>query len=69
MLGAEDFEFESRGNDGEPGDAGAPVLLADIIAASVRQALDACEGNKSEAARRLGISRPRLVRLLEGGDE
>jgi len=69
VLGAEDFEFESRGNDGEPGDAGTPVLLADIIAASVRQALDACEGNKSEAARRLGISRPRLVRLLEGGDE
>ncbi len=69
VLGAEDFEFESRGNDGEPGDTGAPVLLADIIAASVRQALDACEGNKSEAARRLGISRPRLVRLLEGGDE
>jgi hypothetical protein len=26
-----------------------------------------CGGNKSEAARRLGISRPRLVRLLAGG--
>ena len=25
--------------------------------------------NKSEAARRLGISRPRLMRLLDGGDE
>ncbi|MDH5234575.1 MAG: helix-turn-helix domain-containing protein [Gemmatimonadota bacterium] len=33
----------------------------------MREALDACGGNKSEAARRLGISRPRLVRLLGGG--
>jgi DNA-binding protein Fis len=27
-----------------------------------------CDGNKSEAARRLGISRPRLQRLLDAGD-
>jgi ActR/RegA family two-component response regulator len=28
--------------------------------------LDLTGGNKSEAARRLGISRPRLQRLLDG---
>jgi ActR/RegA family two-component response regulator len=28
--------------------------------------LDLTDGNKSEAARRLGISRPRLQRLLDG---
>jgi hypothetical protein len=27
--------------------------------------LDLCGGNKSEAARRLDISRPRLMRLLD----
>jgi ActR/RegA family two-component response regulator len=27
------------------------------------------QGNKSEAARRLGISRPRLQRLLDGIDD
>jgi ActR/RegA family two-component response regulator len=31
--------------------------------------LQLTEGNKSAAARRLGISRPRLQRLLEGKDD
>jgi len=30
--------------------------------------LEATGGNRSEAARRLGISRSRLQRLLDGGD-
>ena len=29
--------------------------------------LDFCGGNKSDAARRLGISRPRLQRILDSG--
>jgi DNA-binding NtrC family response regulator len=44
-----------------------PADLGTIIRAAVVQMLKQCGGNKSEAARRLGISRPRLQRLLEGG--
>jgi two-component system response regulator HydG len=43
-----------------------PADLATIIRAAVLLMLKRCNGNKSEAARRLGISRPRLQRLLEG---
>jgi DNA-binding NtrC family response regulator len=32
--------------------------------AAVARMLELCRGNKTEAARRLGISRPRLHRLL-----
>jgi len=67
VLDAADFEFAPVGANGRASDVSQTVLLADIIAAAVREALDACGGNKSEAARRLGISRPRLVRLLGGG--
>ena len=48
----------------------------EITQAAARRMLELCGGNKSEAARRLGISRPRLQRLLdatldqlEGDDE
>jgi len=48
-----------------------PAQLDDIVSAAARAMLDACNGNRSEAARRLGISRRRLRRLLglaeEGG--
>jgi ActR/RegA family two-component response regulator len=37
-----------------------------VIRAAVRAMLELTEGNKSEAARRLGISRPRLQRILDG---
>ena len=43
-----------------------PADLSTIIRSSVVLMLKRCSGNKSEAARRLGISRPRLQRLLEG---
>ena len=39
--------------------------MAAITRAAARVMLAHCDGNKSEAARRLGISRPRLQRLLE----
>ena len=68
VLDASDFEFVSLDADGLPADASPPVLLTDIIGAAVRRALDECNGNKSEAARRLGISRPRLLRLLDGAE-
>ena len=41
-----------------------PSTLADLNRAAVARMLDLCGGNKTEAARRLGISRPRLHRLL-----
>ena len=53
---------EQSGRGGLP----FPAELATIIRASVVLMLKRCAGNKSEAARRLGISRPRLQRLLEG---
>ena len=59
-----------------PGDAPAaatgalpfPAPLHEIVRAAARAMLDATGGNRSEAARRLGISRSRLQRLLEGKD-
>ena len=45
-----------------------PATLAEIQRAAARAMLDAAGGNRSEAARRLGISRSRLQRLLEGGE-
>jgi two-component system response regulator HydG len=41
-----------------------PADLATLSRAAARAMLDLSDGNKSEAARRLGISRPRLQRLL-----
>jgi transcriptional regulator of acetoin/glycerol metabolism len=41
-----------------------PAELDEITGAAVRATLDFCAGNRSEAARRLGVSRQRLRRLL-----
>ncbi len=43
-----------------------PAELADITSAAARATLHVTGGNRSEAARRLGISRRRLRRLLDG---
>jgi DNA-binding NtrC family response regulator len=43
-----------------------PVDLATLTRAAAARMLRLTAGNKSEAARRLGISRPRLQRLLDG---
>jgi DNA-binding NtrC family response regulator len=43
-----------------------PAPLQDVVRAAAGAMLDLTGGNKSEAARRLGISRPRLQRLLDG---
>ena len=41
-----------------------PAALNEITMAAARATLDLCEGNRSEAARRLAISRARLSRLV-----
>ncbi|HEV8508881.1 MAG TPA: sigma 54-interacting transcriptional regulator [Gemmatimonadales bacterium] len=46
-----------------------PASLDDIVRSAARAMLAATGGNRSEAARRLGISRSRLARLLGGEAE
>jgi transcriptional regulator with PAS, ATPase and Fis domain len=46
-----------------------PASLNDIVQAAARAMLETTGGNRSEAARRLGISRSRLQRLLQGTPE
>ena len=46
-----------------------PARLDDIVRAAARAMLETTEGNRSEAARRLGISRSRLQRLLDGATD
>ncbi len=52
-----------------PGALPFPAPLGTIIRAAVLETLSRVDGNKSEAARRLGISRPRLQRILDGEAE
>ena len=56
---------------GSGGRGGIPARapLAAIIAAAVRVAIERHGGNKSAAARELGISRQRLQRILDGSDD
>ncbi len=70
LLTANDFESVS-GIGGVPEAAiPFPASLKTVVAAAVQGMLALCEGNKSEAARRLGISRPRMLRLLAtAGDD
>jgi len=45
-----------------------PTTLERLEEAAARAMLDRCDGNKSRAARDLGITRSRLYRILERGD-
>ena len=49
-----------------PGGIPFPATLGAVINATVLRTMEACGGNKSESARRLGISRTRLQRILDG---
>jgi two-component system response regulator HydG len=54
------------GDQGATGGLPFPTHLAALNRAAAARMLELTSGNKSEAARRLGISRPRLQRLLDG---
>jgi two-component system response regulator HydG len=56
------------GNAGRASRTGLPfpATLDVLVRAAAQAMLELSSGNKSEAARRLGISRPRLQRLLDG---
>ena len=63
-LGADDFP-EPRQRAPATGDIPFPATMREITRGACSAMLDLSSGNKSEAARRLGISRARLMRLLD----
>ena len=63
-LGPEDFP-DATATSRPPGAIPFPASLAEISRAAAVAMIEHCGGNKSDAARRLGISRPRLQRLIE----
>ncbi len=52
-----------------PGTLPFPATLRVLTRAAVEEMLRLTDGNKSEAARQLGISRPRLLRLLDDASD
>jgi len=67
-LRLEEFGMREEASRGE-GSLPFPTTLALLNRAAALAMLQLTEGNKSAAARRLGISRPRLQRLLDGSDD
>ena len=59
----------SAGGRGSRAGLPFPATLDVLVRAAVQAMLELTGGNKSEAARRLGISRPRLQRLLDGSPD
>jgi two-component system response regulator HydG len=58
-------ESTRSGPFGAEGELPFPATIAAITQAAAQRMLALCNGNKSITARRLGISRPRLQRLLD----
>jgi DNA-binding NtrC family response regulator len=58
------FTVDAHRGNGAGGPLPFPATLDAIEGAAARAMVDVCEGNRSEAARRLSISRGRLRRLL-----
>jgi DNA-binding NtrC family response regulator len=68
-LDADDVSPPAALHSPEEGVLPFPATLSEVIGAAAREMVALCGGNKSDAARRLGISRSRLQRLLETGAE
>ncbi|HEY9425934.1 MAG TPA: sigma-54 dependent transcriptional regulator [Gemmatimonadaceae bacterium] len=66
-LGPEAFPLPRSPSDGENGDGRIPfpATIREIARAATVEMVKLCGGNKSDAARRLGISRARLLRTLD----
>ncbi len=69
QLRTEDVEAEAAADVRDANGIPFPATLNVVIGAVIREMLDLCGGNKSEAARRLGISRTRFQRILDHGGE
>lgn len=71
VITAQKLEIDGRTSVAAPGRLPFPAPLGDIIRAAVREMVALHGGNRSEAARRLGISRSRLHRLMDAtpGDD
>jgi DNA-binding NtrC family response regulator len=66
-VDAPDLSLENaRAGGARSGALPFPSTLSALTRAAVDEMLRLTDGNKSEAARQLGISRPRLLRLLDG---
>jgi DNA-binding NtrC family response regulator len=63
-LDAADVAEAVTASTSSTGELPFPATLAELNRAAVARMLELCGGNKTETARRLGISRPRLHRLL-----
>ncbi|MBK8002923.1 MAG: sigma-54-dependent Fis family transcriptional regulator [Gemmatimonadetes bacterium] len=64
LLDAADLGVTPRPLPSTRGEVPFPASMAEITRAATLAMVRLCNGNKSEAARRLGISRTRLLRLL-----
>ena len=64
VLDAADFPLDTVRPDAGGG-IPFPAPLREIVRSAVRETLELCGGNKSEAARQLQITRPRLMHLLD----
>ena len=66
LLKPEHFQDGDAAAIASSGDLPFPATMTEIEIAAARAMLDRAQGNKSDAARRLGISRTRLQRLIAG---
>ncbi len=69
VIQAHDLEIDERQVAASDGRIPFPAPLATVVQAAIREMVLLHDGNRSEAARRLGISRSRLHRLLGSDGE